>query len=301
MPIPTVRPAVRILRTIAAAVVLGSLLAPITAAAQAQNQAPISSAEAATRLKAANDRLAKTEEAYKALEAERDEIHAEHANLSTQQQKLALDLEQAKRNLRQLAVTSYMAGGPVGGAERLLDSEGFNHSIWRSALIESQTERTVESAARYDELLAQADDEVRALVERLDENRAKLEHAYLDYFYASIEVKAAEQALQQARARERLAAAKAATSGPGAPAVDSSAGADAWARLRQCESGGNYRAVSRSGKYRGAYQFDQRTWESVGGVGDPAAAPPEEQDMRARMLYARSGKRPWPHCGRYLP
>lgn len=73
-----------------------------------------------------------------------------------------------------------------------------------------------------------------------------------------------------------------------------------WARLRQCESSGNYRAVSASGKYRGAYQFDQRTWNSVGGVGDPAAAAPREQDLRAKILYSRRGWRPWPVCGRHL-
>lgn len=73
-----------------------------------------------------------------------------------------------------------------------------------------------------------------------------------------------------------------------------------WAALRNCEAGGNYRAVSRSGKYRGAYQFDQRTWESLGGTGDPAAASPAEQDARARLLYSQRGWRPWPVCGRFL-
>ncbi len=70
------------------------------------------------------------------------------------------------------------------------------------------------------------------------------------------------------------------------------------AALRRCESGGNYRAVSSSGQYRGAYQFDRRTWASVGGAGDPAAAHPVEQDHRARVLHGRAGWRPWPHCGR---
>lgn len=73
-----------------------------------------------------------------------------------------------------------------------------------------------------------------------------------------------------------------------------------WLRLRQCESGNNYSAVSPSGKYRGAYQFSQSTWESLGGTGDPAAASPAEQDKRARMLYAARGSKPWPHCGRHL-
>ena len=73
-----------------------------------------------------------------------------------------------------------------------------------------------------------------------------------------------------------------------------------WARLRQCESGGNYRAVNPSGKYRGAYQFDYRTWAAMGGSGDPAAASPAEQDLRAKMLYDLRGWRPWPECGRFL-
>lgn len=71
-------------------------------------------------------------------------------------------------------------------------------------------------------------------------------------------------------------------------------------QLRQCESSGNYQAVSRSGKFRGAYQFDRRTWASVGGSGDPAAAAPWEQDYRARLLYDARGRSPWPHCGRRI-
>ncbi|MCP5027392.1 MAG: hypothetical protein GY929_14020 [Actinomycetia bacterium] len=77
--------------------------------------------------------------------------------------------------------------------------------------------------------------------------------------------------------------------------------ADQWAALRNCEATGNYQAVNPSGKYRGAYQFDQRTWESVGGTGDPAAANPAEQDLRAYILYDSRGARPWPQCGRFLP
>jgi hypothetical protein len=48
--------------------------------------------------------------------------------------------------------------------------------------------------------------------------------------------------------------------------------------IRQHESGGNYRAVDPSGKYRGAYQFDYATFAAAGGHGDPAAASPAEQD-----------------------
>jgi hypothetical protein len=64
-----------------------------------------------------------------------------------------------------------------------------------------------------------------------------------------------------------------------------------------CESGGDPTAVSSDGSYRGKYQFDQGTWESVGGSGDPAAAPEAEQDYRAALLYAEAGSSPWPICG----
>lgn len=74
-----------------------------------------------------------------------------------------------------------------------------------------------------------------------------------------------------------------------------------WAGLRQCESGGNYQNRSNP-SYRGAYQFSYSTWSAVGGNGDPADAPPAEQDMRAQILYQRSGGNQWPSCGpKYLP
>jgi hypothetical protein len=67
--------------------------------------------------------------------------------------------------------------------------------------------------------------------------------------------------------------------------------------IGSCESGGDPTAVSSDGSYRGKYQFDYGTWESVGGSGDPAAASEAEQDYRAALLYAQSGSSPWPICG----
>ncbi len=96
-------------------------------------------------------------------------------------------------------------------------------------------------------------------------------------------------------------AATAPTAGP-APAAAASAAPSgdvsaALERIAQCESGGNPRAVSASGQYRGKYQFDLGTWQSLGGSGDPAAAPEAEQDRIAALLYSRSGPAPWPVCG----
>jgi hypothetical protein len=67
--------------------------------------------------------------------------------------------------------------------------------------------------------------------------------------------------------------------------------------IAACESGGDPTVVSSDGSYRGKYQFDYGTWESVGGTGDPAAAPEQEQDYRAALLYSQSGSGPWPVCG----
>ncbi|MEU4391874.1 transglycosylase family protein [Kribbella sp. NPDC023855] len=74
----------------------------------------------------------------------------------------------------------------------------------------------------------------------------------------------------------------------------------AWAKVANCESSGNPRAVSANGKYYGLFQFDRQTWRSVGGSGSPAQASAAEQLMRAKKLYAQRGASPWPVCGRYL-
>jgi hypothetical protein len=93
----------------------------------------------------------------------------------------------------------------------------------------------------------------------------------------------------RAQARKRAAARAAA-----APAASASPQLQA---IAACESGGNPRAIGGGGAYRGKYQFDYGTWASVGGSGDPAAAPESEQDARAAMLLQRSGTAPWPVCG----
>lgn len=81
--------------------------------------------------------------------------------------------------------------------------------------------------------------------------------------------------------------------------------ADDLSNLRACESTDNYSAVSASGQYRGAYQFDQATWDAVAGrhfpwlVGrDPANVEPWWQDAMTRALWSERGSDPWPICGR---
>jgi len=113
--------------------------------------------------------------------------------------------------------------------------------------------------------------------------------AYADAM-AQAEIQRYWQMMDDARRAE--AARQTAASGP-----RRSSCTDPLACIRACESHGNYGAVSGGGTYRGAYQFSQTAWESVGGTGDPAAAPPAEQDARAAALYSQQGSSPWPNCG----
>nr|WP_189935330.1 resuscitation-promoting factor [Streptomyces aurantiogriseus] len=73
-----------------------------------------------------------------------------------------------------------------------------------------------------------------------------------------------------------------------------------WQGLAACESGGRPNAVDPSGTYGGLYQFDTRTWHSLGGTGRPQDASAAEQTLRAKKLYMRQGTSPWPHCGARL-
>ncbi|WP_425583307.1 ubiquitin-like domain-containing protein [Streptomyces luteosporeus] len=73
-----------------------------------------------------------------------------------------------------------------------------------------------------------------------------------------------------------------------------------WGALAQCEAGGRPDAVDPSGTYGGLYQFDVRTWQSLGGSGRPQDASSDEQTFRAKKLYVSRGASPWPVCGRKL-
>jgi LysM repeat protein len=103
----------------------------------------------------------------------------------------------------------------------------------------------------------------------------------------SREVRKSERKVRSSRSADRPASsAKANLSG-------------AWAKVANCESSGNPRAVNGAGYY-GLFQFDLQTWRSVGGSGNPAKASAAEQLSRAKKLYAQRGASPWPVCGKYL-
>jgi hypothetical protein len=75
----------------------------------------------------------------------------------------------------------------------------------------------------------------------------------------------------------------------------------ACTRAHESDSAGGYSAVGGGGRYRGAYQFDQQTWNNNAAASgrldlvgqDPAAVAPAAQDQVAADTYARRGNQPW--------
>ncbi len=247
---------------------------------------------AAEQLASARAQLDASEARLVSLEQERLTIETEHQSLSDTQRSLARNLELALHDTEQFAVEAYVAGGPNASVGEILGAHDVGDAMWRSEVLAGQTTHGIERATALRDLTTRADAAVRQIALRSDQNRRKVAAATLDRFFASVANKRAEQLV----AAQQRSGSALATDGADAVTIT-----DGWARLRNCESSGNYQAVSASGLYRGAYQFDVRTWQSVGGSGDPADAPPAEQDMRAETLYRSRGRSPWPVCGRYLP
>jgi len=113
-------------------------------------------------------------------------------------------------------------------------------------------------------------------------------------------------AAEEAQRREALAEyLRGRQGGGGSSAAGRSRCAGDFACFKECtldiESDGNYGAISPGGTYRGAWQFDQRTWDSNSATSgrhdlvgtDPATAAPGDQDAIAYDLYQRRGNQPW--------
>lgn len=249
------------------------------------------------------------------LEAEREELLEDLGERDARRDRATHDLRRARRGARSLAVLAYM----TADASPVALGRGDADDVYRETLVRDGVGARRQAAAYYHDLRSQADDAVTQTTARLDDLEARIAAARADRNRAEDQVRAATTDLEQARAeaerKEAEAREAAALAGLPDPASVSTAGGAAWtpigsisggptpgqwAQLRQCESGGNYRAVSPGGTYRGAYQFDLSTWRTVGGTGDPIAASPAEQDHRAQLLWQSRGHAPWPVCGRYL-
>lgn len=231
--------------------------------------------------------------ALTSAEAKLAEVLSGREALSDSRRRLAAEIEAAMVNLERIAIQTFITGGEMGSLEYLAAVNGANDLAWQQHLVRSHADASTIAIDRLRGLWGLADSSVVETIESARSLRSEIEvheRAIEDLADRDAEILATMPA---AEAWDRAAIAIA--SGRFGIAL-----AEKWEKLRFCESTHDYQAISPSGLYQGAYQFDLATWKTVGGTGEPALASPEEQDARARELYARRGSQPWPVCGRFL-
>jgi hypothetical protein len=311
------------LKPVAALVTCAALLVGVGQLALGQSggadtlSVDVSVDEAAARLAAAEADIDDLRGQLAVLRLERTEYSERLEQRHSRLGQAADDLRAARTTAQRLAVQAYMGAGSAPTPETVAYGNGDPlEYVYRTTLVADSTNARYRAAAYYLEMRDQAHDAVSSTVEHLDDLDDAIAVTELALGEAEDAQRTAAVVLAEAQAAEeaaQLAARQAAPvdvgggstepppdgyvplgQWPGGPSYEQ------WDALRNCESGGNYRAVSPSGLYRGAYQFDLGTWAAVGGSGDPAVAPPEEQDHRAQVLWSQRGSAPWPVCGRYL-
>jgi hypothetical protein len=303
-------------RTLAALVAVAAVLGGTGALARAQSSdtlaVDVSVDEATDQLAAAEANVDELRGQLAVMRLERAEFSRRLEQRDARHQQAADELRHARTMARDLAIAAYMGAGsaPTSDTLVLAGADPMDY-VFQSTLVTDSTNARFQAADYYRQLRDQASDAVEATVEHLDE----LDDAIVLTELALGEAEDAQRtaAVVLAEAEEAAAAARQAAEvvppGSGEPPPDGyvplgqwpgGPSYEQWAALRNCESGGNYRAVSPSGLYRGAYQFDLGTWATVGGSGDPINASPAEQDHRAQVLWSQRGSAPWPVCGQYL-
>lgn len=210
----------------------------------------------------------------------------------------ATRLQRVQDRARRLAIEAYIAGGPIADSLFVLDAQTANDYAYRTVLATESADAVARSQADWSEARAAASDDALELAAEID----RLER---EIALASIDVAVAEAAIPDAQWVVDIASIHAAADeemqrwGRVEPTEED------WENLRFCESTLDYEINTGNG-YFGAYQFNIQTWEDMGGTGLPHQARPEEQDARARYLYALRGSGfgrggAWPVCGRFLP
>jgi hypothetical protein len=239
------------------------------------------------------------------LFAARRELDVEGMHLSYDQHQIADRLEEARGKAEALVLAAYMEGsGPVV-EDAVVYQEPASDIAYKTYFVADRAARARAAVEAQRAAFAEVDADIADFVVRRGANASALDQANGDLERALAVLREADAAFRQAE-HEAAEQARAAAAAQKPPPFVSSGGSRAnangpgWDALRKCESGGNYGAVDPSGTYRGAYQFDRRTWAGLGGTGDPAAAAPAEQDYRAQLLFNQRGAQPWPVCGRSL-
>ena len=226
-------------------------------------------------------------------EAEVDALLAQATELAGEEEALVRDVLESRHLATEYIVTSYVAGRLGVLSANLLAADHLMEALYLQAIVNSRVAAVAEAYADHERLLAESGERLLFVLDRIDVVYRDIELAQRDLPLLEERLSEAQWVVYVAEIHGRADVELARRQRPDPSPAQ-------WADLRHCESTGNY-LVNTGNGYYGAYQFDQATWESVGGAGRPHWAAPVVQDARARLLYARRGAAPWPICGRYLP
>ncbi len=236
-------------------------------------------------LEAARRRLAQREQEF-------DVLVSEASDLVELEQNLLDDVVESRNRAAEFLVVSYMTGRFGALSAELLALENLIDALYLQNLIAARASAIVDAYSDYERLLAEAGERLLFVLDRI-------EVVHRDTQLAHRDIPLLEEQLTEARWVASVAEIHAVADAEFARRGRREPTPTQWEALRLCESSGNY-LVNTGNGYYGAYQFDQTTWESVGGSGRPHWAEPVVQDARARLLFARRGWHPWPVCGRHL-
>lgn len=311
---------------VVASIMATAVLLPAAGGSASASGDPVVAARSA--LAAATEARIAAEARIGDIKGQVEVLESRLAEMDAADEQLTRELAEAKDTVRKFAVTAYVEGHKADMASAMLDPTDSQKLMWKSTIAVGHAASVQEAADQYVQLKEAAGPARAELAQNLETARAALVDANNDAIQAAAFERDAEARLEKAKEEARRAAeaaarraaeaaratasnaahrgdggsrvvsASPARGGQGAMGDPTAAELATLARIRHCESRGNYGIVSASGRYRGAYQFDYRTWAGMGGTGDPAAASPAEQDYRALLLLRARGTRPWPVCGR---
>ncbi len=325
------RPLMSMARAGSLAMAAGALAAAAVLPVAAAGASPTTASRLASQASALQTQLVSTAHQLHALAAGTLEASARltAANAAIQNEQATLsqlrtDLSQATATLRTVAIQAYMSDSGSDSALAIFSSSPTEASAMREyTAVASGTESgAIDTFRRARTIVTQQQAVMRseqaaatAAYDMLGRQYTALQKSILheQAMLAAVQQQQQVLAQQQAFARqqalvalhEQQAAAQAARQG--APlAVDvgslvptGSSMAQDLARLRECESGGDYQADTGNGYY-GAYQFALSTWQGLGYSGLPSAASPATQDQAAMRLEQFAGWGQWPVCSAML-
>ncbi len=255
-------------------------------------------AEASDQLVQAQVRLLDARDELLAAQRRLLDLGDEEVSKNRETFAVASELQASQELARDLAVEAYMFGGTLPNAVYVLDASSANEFAYRRTILAESTDAVLRSSVDYAERQSRASDAALALAAEIDGMDRTIELAAEAISAAEVALVDAEWVVSIAEIHE-AAEELLVRFGRTDPTLEQ------WAELRFCEATSRY-DLNTGNSFYGAYQFTLTTWRDMGGTGLPSDASPEEQDARARYLYALRGsgygiEGSWPNCGRHLP